>query len=475
MRRARIICTIGPATGSGGMLEKLLRAGMDVARLNMSHGTHEDHRGYIERLRTTSKNLGRPVGILLDLQGIKVRISDVRDPGVFLKKGSRVWLRQGNRTTTKDTVYIPYNGLLRDVKESHRVLINDGLIRLLVKGRKGNALEARVEEGGLLTSRKGVNLPDSVLRANSLTAKDRRDLKFGIEQKMDGFALSFVAKAGDVSALKKSLKQNGSEAPVIAKIERPSAVDCIEEILDVADGIMVARGDLGVEMPAAAVPIIQKDLILRAHRKQKLVITATQMLESMTTSPVPTRAEAADVANAVLDGSDAVMLSGETSVGKNPVRTVRTMDRIVREAESQGNLYKTVLPDPEPVQGRTADATSLAVADAAVSAAADINARCIVAFTRSGYTAGLLAKFRPGRPVLAFTPDPAVINRMMFFWGVIPLFMKLLDSTDIMVKEVEAALLSSRHAKRGEVVVITASLPMKESGKTNFLKIHRIS
>ena len=320
-----------------------------------------------------------------------------------------------------------------------------------------------------------MNLPDSVLRANSLTAKDRRDLKFGIEQGVDAFALSFVTRASDVSALKRILKQSGTQAPVIAKIERPSAVDCIEEILDVADGIMVARGDLGVEVPAATVPIIQKDLILRANRKRKLVITATQMLESMTVRPVPTRAEAADVANAVLDGTDAVMLSAETSVGKYPVKAVKTMERIVSQSEERGGAFKTALLVSDPVSGKDPDRVSFAVADAAVSAARDVKATCIVAFTRSGYTAGLLANLRPDNPIVAFTSDPMVVTRMKFYWGVVPLFMKHLDNTDTMIGEVERALLRNRYGKRGEVVVITASLPMVESGKTNFLKVHRIS
>jgi pyruvate kinase len=475
MRRARIICTIGPATGSAKMLERLLRAGMDVARLNMSHGTREEHRSYITRLRALSKKRNQPVGILLDLQGVKIRISDINDPGVVLNRGSKILLRRGDRPSTAETLYIPYATLLRDVGEGHRVLINDGRVELLVTGRKGNALQARVRQSGLLTSRKGVNLPDSVIRAGSFTAKDRRDLKFGIEQGVDAFALSFVTRAGDVSAVKKQLDRVGCAAPVIAKIERPSAVDNIEEILDVADGIMVARGDLGVEVSAAAVPIIQKDLIQRANRKQRLVITATQMLESMTASPVPTRAEAADVANAILDGSDAVMLSGETSVGRFPVEAVRTMERIIMEAEGRGSVFKARLPAPEPVPGKELDRCSFAVADAAVGAAHDVNARCIVAFTRSGYTAGLLAKFRPGLPIVAFTSRPEVINRMKLYWGVVPLYMKYIASTDAMIREVERTLVKSRYAKAGDEVVITASLPMSDTGKTNFLKIHWIS
>lgn len=475
MRRARIVCTLGPATGSGRMLERLLRAGMDVARLNMSYGTHEDHRGYIARLRALSKKMGRPVGILLDLQGVKIRISDVKDPGVFLKKGSRVRLRRGDRPSTAETVFIPYAGLLKDVREGHRVLVNDGLVELLVTGRKGNALEARVRQGGFLTSRKGVNLPDSVIRAGSFTAKDRRDLQFGIDEGVDAFALSFVTRAGDISVLKRHLARGGCTAPIIAKIERPSAVDHIEEILDVADGIMVARGDLGVELSAAAVPILQKDMIRRANRKQRLVITATQMLESMRTSPVPTRAEAADVANAILDGSDAVMLSGETSVGRYPVEAVKTMEDIILEAEEQGSFFQARLPVPEPVLGKDPDRSSFAVANAAVRAATDVKAKCIVAFTRSGYTAGLLAKFRPGLPIVAFTSDTATINRMKFYWGVVPLYMKHLDSTDAMIREVERTLVKTRHVKRGDDVVITASLPMADTGKTNFLKVHRIS
>jgi pyruvate kinase len=319
-----------------------------------------------------------------------------------------------------------------------------------------------------------VNLPDSAVSAKPFTDKDHRDLQFGVREGVDAVALSFVTRESDVSLVRRMLARMDSAIPIIAKIEKPAAVDRIEPILDVADGIMVARGDLAVESSPFAVPLIQKNLIHKANRKQRLVITATQMLESMIENPVPTRAEATDVANAVLDGSDSVMLSGETSVGKHPVKTVRMMARIIEEAESKGPAFQTELPVPEPVEGSDFDRTSFAVADAAVSAAADVRARCIVAFTRSGYTAGLLAKFRPQVPIIAFTFDRAVINRMKLYWGVIPLYMKQLNSTDTMISEVETALLERRHAGRGDYVIITASLPMKSRDKTNFLKVHRI-
>lgn len=473
-RRARIVCTIGPATRSVKVLEQLLRSGMDVARFNMSHGTHEEHRKSISRLRALSWKRKQPLAILLDLQGVKIRVSRVVGPGVALKRGARVLLRRGDRPSREGTLYLSYAGLLKDVKVGHRVLVDDGRMELLVRGRTANALETVVKRGGVLTSRKGVNLPDSVIRAGSFTAKDRRDLQFGIEMGVDAFALSYVTGARDVLALKRRLARTGYEAPVIAKIERPSAVDNIEEILDTAEGIMVARGDLGVEVTAEAVPIIQKDLIRSANRKHRLVITATQMLESMTASLVPTRAEAADVANAVLDGSDAVMLSGETSVGKYPVEALRTMGRIVAAAEEQGGPYKAGFPDGRPEPGAKVDRGSFAVADAAVGAGREVGARCIVAFTRSGYTAGLLAKLRPSLPIVAFTPRTEVVNRMKLYWGVRPLHMGPKEDTEAMIREVEATLVRHRLARPGEYVVITASLPLAEVGRTNFLKIHRI-
>jgi pyruvate kinase len=474
VRRARIVCTIGPASGTPDLIGQLVKAGMNVARLNMSHGTIEDHMGYIRAVRAVSDKLQSPVAILLDLQGIKIRISDITGETIHLKKGQEVQLRSGNRPSTSDTLYISFPSLLRDVRKGHRVLLDDGLLELVVTGREGNSMLARVREGGSLVSRKGVNLPDSRIKARTFTGKDRHDLEFGIREGVDAVALSFVTRSEDVIRVKRKLQRSGSTIPVIAKIEKPTAVDRIDQILEVADGIMVARGDLGVEGLSTAVPMIQKSLIRKANAKQKLVITATQMLESMRTNPVPTRAETADVANAILDGSDAVMLSGETSVGQYPIRTVRTMARIIEETERGDPSFRDPFPMPEPGDGEADGRTSFAVADAAVRAAADVKARCIVAFTRSGYTAGLLAKLRPDCPIIAFTPARAVINRMILYWGVLPYWMGHLEETDKMVTQVERALLDGRHARQGDIIVITASLPMQSSGKTNFMKVHRI-
>lgn len=474
MRRARIICTLGPASGSPQVIERLVLAGMDVARLNMSHGTHGDHRKYIRAVRAAGRKLGRPVAVLLDLQGIKIRIGEVKGEQVLLQKGSRVLLRAGDRLSTAEALYISSSSLARDLKKGHRVLLDDGLMELIVTGRQGGALVAKVKEGGFLSSRKGVNLPDSHVSARSFTAKDQKDLAFGLREDVDAVAISFVTSEFDILALKNRLEQAQSTIPVIAKIEKPAALDRIEAILDASDGIMVARGDLGVELSAAAVPVTQKDLIRRANRKQKLVITATQMLESMRQNPVPTRAEAADVANAILDGSDAVMLSGETSVGRHPVRVVRTMARLVEETERTGHSFSAILPVPEPVFGTDMDRTSFAVADAAVGAAADVGARCIVVLTKTGYTASLIAKFRPTVPIIACTSDRKVIRRMKLLWGVTPQYIRPLSGTDALIREVERVLITHGYAKRGQDVVLTASIPLGIDGKTNFLKVHRV-
>ncbi|GMT47716.1 MAG: pyruvate kinase [bacterium] len=473
MARAKIICTIGPATSSDKVIASMIRAGMDVARLNFSHGTHEEHRRYIDTIRKWSLKLKKPVAILQDLQGIKIRIGKVEGGAVNLKKGQSVLLKPGDGITTGQTIFISYPALIKDLKKGQRVLLDDGLILLEVAGKKGDAIVAHVKEGGGLTDHKGVNLPDSKISLSSFTDKDQDDLAFGLEVGVDYVALSFVMRANDIRKVKAWLDERGAAIPVIAKIEKPEALKHIDSILDEADGIMVARGDLGVEVPPEEVPLIQKDLIRKANERGRLVITATQMLESMREHMRPTRAEATDVANAVIDGTDALMLSAETATGRYPLEAVRMMRRIIEYTEGEVVLIPRGLPMVS-FEIESDERPSLAVADAAVRAAADIGAKCIVAFTRSGFTALLVSKCRPSVPVISFAPDEAVMRRLSLYWGVRSFQMRRLTHTDEMVFEVEKALINRKVARTGDIIIIIASSPLHAHGKTNFMKIHRI-
>ncbi|GBE02269.1 pyruvate kinase [bacterium BMS3Abin08] len=473
MARTKIVCTIGPSTSSDRMISSMIKAGMDVARLNFSHGNHEEHRQYTDAIRRWSHKLQKPVAVLQDLQGIKIRIGNVEGGTVKLRKGQTILLKPGDDVTTSKTIFISYPALHKDLRKGHRVLLDDGLIELVVTGKKRGAVVASVKEDGLLTNHKGVNLPDSRISLSPFTDKDQDDLAFGIEMGVDYVALSFVIKASDIRKVKEWLSQRGVNIPVIAKIEKPEALIQIDSILDVADGIMVARGDLGVEVPPEEVPLIQKDLIRRANERGKLVITATQMLESMREHLRPTRAEATDVANAVIDGTDALMLSAETATGRYPVESVRMMKRIIEYTERSAVLIHGDSSSFSLKLDRD-ERLSLAVADAAVSAAADVRARCIVAFTRSGFTALLVSKCRPSVPVIAFTPDEAVMRRLSLYWGVRPLQMRPLTHTDEMVFEVEKTLINRKVARIGSTIILIASSPLHDRGKTNFMKIHRI-
>jgi pyruvate kinase len=473
MKRAKIVCTIGPVTASRKNVDALIRTGTDVARLNFSHGTHEEHNTYAKFIRDISRKLRKPIAILQDLQGIKIRIGNVQNGSVRLRRGQKVLLKPGNDVTTEEVLFISYPALLKDLKKRHRVFLDDGLLELRVTGKKRDAAEATVREGGVLTAHKGVNLPDSKISLTPFTDKDKDDLDFGIKIDVDAVALSFVLRTEDITVVKNRLKDNGKSIPVIAKIEKPEALKNIDSILDAADGIMVARGDLGVEMPPDEIPLIQKSLIKKANEKRKIVITATQMLESMREHIRPTRAEITDVANAVIDGTDALMLSAETSTGKYPLEAVKMMRKIIETTERKGEHSKTV---PHVFAGKRSmeDLSSYAVTISAVRAAEDVDARCIVAFTRSGFTALLVSKCRPMVPVIAFTPDEAVMRRMPFYWGITPLYMRPLSSTDEMIFEVEKKLIDLRLAKKGEMIVIIASSPLNTYGRTNFMKIHRI-
>ena len=464
-RKAKIVCTIGPASAKREVISLLIKNGMDVARLNFSHGDHDTHKKAIEFIRDISRRYRRPVAILQDLQGIKIRVGLIEDGAVELKKGRTLLLIPGDGIGNQKQIFISYPALLKDAKRGDKILLDDGFIQLSVLGKAKNALRTKVIEGGLLRDRKGVNLPGVKISVTSFTGKDQKDLLFGIDMNVDYVAISFVRDASDIRKVKEWLKHRKQQIPLIAKIEKPEALHNIEEILSEADGIMVARGDLGVEIPPEEVPLIQKELIYEANKRGKIVITATQMLESMTEHLRPTRAETTDVANAVIDGTDALMLSAETATGKYPVEAVRMMDRIIGHTERMKDTESSYI---------RGDIFAEATADAACRAAEDINAKALVAFTQSGFTARLLSKFRPKVPIIALTPDERIKNRVCLYWGVTPKIMKLPKTTDEMIENVEESLLKERIVKKGDRIVITSSSPLSTKGKTNFMKLHRI-
>ncbi len=439
---------------------------MDVARLNFSHGTYAEHEKAVESIRAAACRYDRPVAVLQDLKGLKIRIGPVKGGAVMIEKGSTLALTPVNTPGDARLVQVVYPGLLRDVKTGDRILIDDGLIQLKVVGRERDRLITTVTEGGLLKERKGVNLPGVKVSAPTFTERDIRDLMFGIKTGVDYAALSFVRSGSDILRVKKWLKKHGSDLPVIAKIENRHALSNIDEIIEASDGIMIARGDLGVEVPPEEVPLIQKRLIEQCNSALKPVITATQMLESMTAHMRPTRAEAADVANAVLDGTDALMLSAETAVGKYPVRALRMMHRIISYTEKHRS------------SGRAADIAlkgfAPAIAGAACSSAEDINAKTIVAFSRSGFTALLVSKFRPRVPITGFTVREDIRRRMNLYWGITPYVMKFPENTDEMIAESEKALLKQGIAAKGDAVAIIASSPFASGGKTNIMKLHTV-
>ena len=482
MRKAKIVCTIGPASDSPTLLDQLIESGMDAVRLNFSHGTHQSHARAVKAVREAAGRRHVVVAIIQDLQGPRIRIGEIEDPGIELVAGTSVRLvttlvqsgghRGAQSVSLSGMLEIPvtYPYLARDVQPGARILIDDGLIELLAGRIADGAVECQVVTGGRLAAHKGMNLPGTRISAPTLTDKDRDDLRFGIAQGVDYVALSFVRGPDDVVAAKQLVADWGGKAPIIAKIERPEAVECLDAILDQADGVMVARGDLGVEMGPEAVPVLQKRIIAEANRRRRLVITATQMLESMTQHMRPTRAEASDVANAVFDGTDAVMLSGETAIGTHPVETVRVMDRIIRAAE-EGTSHQFV---------RRSDAVSHdvtfpeAICTSASSAAAALDASAIVAFSELGATARLLSKQRPAAPIIAFTPFEPVRQQMALYWGVLPHTMRQIDQTDERVHEAERRLKAEGLVKPGERIVILSGTRIGQPGGTNLMKLHEV-
>ena len=476
MRRTKIVCTIGPATQSEEKLEQLIRAGMNVARLNFSHGMHEEHLQVMQRVRAIAERLGCPIAILQDLQGPKIRTGVLQDgKPVTLVDGSQVTITIRDIVGNGQTISTTYKALPQDVKPGDRILLDDGLLELRVVDANTSDVQCLVVHGGRLGEHKGINLPGVAISSPALTEKDQNDLRFGIEHGVDYVALSFVRSAEDVREAKRLMKQFCSELygpedkrdiPLIAKIEKPEAVDHLDAILAAVDGVMVARGDLGVEMPQEKVPLIQKHLIARCNEQGLPVITATQMLESMVTNPRPTRAEVSDVSNSILDGTDAVMLSAETSVGAFPVEAVQMMARIAVETEVSLNIGV-----PPIHKHRT---LAQAVTHAARALAEATHVQAIVVFTRSGNSARLISKDRPRVPILAYTPSEHVYRQLSLWWGVWPSCISTEGTTEELIAHVEVRLQDDKLVQRGEYVVIIGGMPIASQVRTNFVKLHRV-
>jgi pyruvate kinase len=470
-RRAKIICTIGPACNSEAAMRDLLRLGMDIARLNFSHGTHADHALNIQRLRRAAEREGRTLCILQDLQGPKIRTGPLeRNEPVLLKTGSVVTITPQDVPGTATRISTTFRDLSRELKPGARILLSDGLIELRVRSIRGDDVLCDILNGGMLGEHKGINLPGIALSILALTAKDRKDLEFGLRHGVDAVALSFVRTAADVSMVKQIIATHRSDVPVIAKLEKPQAIDHLEEILEAADGVMVARGDLGVEMAPEKVPVIQKHVIRRASAWRKPVITATQMLESMIENPRPTRAEASDVANAVFDGTDAVMLSAETATGQYPRESVAIMSRIVVEAECNMGDFVQFRRRREP-RGLSVAET---ICESISHSAEDLPMGAIAVFTETGNTARMISKYRPKAAIYAFTHMESVVQRMNLYWGVHPVRCPQARSAEQMVTMAEQDLVRRGLLKPGDVLGVVAGT-RQASGSTNLMRLHVVT
>lgn len=467
MRRAKIVCTMGPAVDSPEKVRALIDAGMNMARLNLSHGGYTEHQARLDQVRSAAKEAGVPVAILVDLQGPKIRLARFKAGPHDLVRGDIFTITTDEIEGSKDRVGTTYKGLPGDCKAGDRILIDDGKVTVEVVEVKGNDVVTKVIEPGAVSNNKGINLPGVAVSVPALSEKDMDDLRWGLKAGADFIALSFVRSADDIIDVHRIMDEAGIRIPVIAKIEKPQAVENLQEIVNAFDGIMVARGDLGVELPIEEVPLVQKHCIQLAREAAKPVIVATQMLDSMITNSRPTRAEATDCANAVLDGADALMLSGETSVGAFAIESVQTMARIITHTEEGGmELIRPMKSTPKTKGG--------AITKAAAEVGAIVGAKYLVTFTQSGDSARRTARLRSPIPILAFTPEVGTYNRLALDWGVEPELTMMVKHTDEMVKQVDTFLLDSKRCKEGELVVIVAGSPPGIPGSTNAMRVHRV-
>ena len=473
MRKTKIVCTIGPASETPELLESLIKAGMNVARLNFSHGSHEEHAMRIKRIREAAEKTGKIVGILLDTKGPEIRTHKMENDSIDLVTGQDIAISMTEVLGTSEKFSITYEQLIEDVKEGSIILLDDGLIELRVKSidKENGLIHTFVENAGTLKTKKGVNVPGVSVQLPGITEKDAQDILFGIEQGVDFVAASFVRRASDVMEIRSLLEQNnGAHIQIIPKIENQEGVDNIDEIILVSDGLMVARGDLGVEIPAEEVPLVQKSLIEKCNSAGKPVITATQMLDSMQRNPRPTRAEASDVANAIFDGTDAIMLSGETAAGIYPVESVETMHRIAMTTEDALNYKQIVSTRRKEKESNMTEAIGQAVAYTALN----LKVKAIIAPTESGHTAKMISKYRPGAPIIAVTSSDIPSRKLTLVWGVQPIVGTKVHSTDELLENAVEESLKHHYVKHGDLVVITAGVPVGQAGTTNLMKVHLI-
>jgi len=474
MKSTKIVCTVGPASHTKRIIEEMACAGMNLVRMNFSHGSYSFHRRTIQISRDVSRRLERHLGILLDLQGPKIRTGKLVKEKIQLKRGSEVTLTTRDVEGDWNIMSVNYDRLPEEVKEGERILLDDGNIELRVVGIDQDSVRCRIINGGVIRSYRGINLPESAISVQSVTQKDIADLSFGLENGVDFFALSFVRKAEDIQYLRMLMQERGTVLPIIAKIEKPEAIQNIDAIINEADGIMVARGDLGAETSPQDVPIHQKMIIRKCNRAGKPVITATQMLESMIEHPRPTRAEAADVANAIFDGTDAVMLSGETAMGAYPVRAVKTMADIARRAEEEINRRKEDGFSEQPQEIPEPDDTADCVSYSATRLTGLMHPKYIISFTLSGKTAAFVSKYRPSVPIIAMSPNEQVLRRLSIYSGVYGVYIDHVSSTEQLLDRAEKIVVQRGYCREGDSVLFIGGVPVLAGEPANMLKVHRV-